>query len=512
LKIETQFLDDHQARLVVELEPEKLDEAKRRAARAIAKKTKIPGFRPGKAPYHIIERFAGEEAIFEDALEIIVQEIYPKAIDEVGIEPYGPGKLENIPSRDPLTFEFVIPLRAKVELSNYRELRLPYEPPVTSDEDADRILESMASQQAVLEPVERPAQEGDLVHIRINAERLNPTEDLPAELIREMSAPIVIEPAGSRDPEEYPFPGFSQELVNMKEGDEKTVTYTYLEDSRFEPLRGTEAEFKLKVESIKSRQLPELSDEFATTQGDFESLEEMRAEIRTRLQERATGEYDQEYTDRILDQIVEASTIKFPPQMVEDEIDSLIHDLGHRLERQNMDIETYLKTRDMDMPALREELREPAENRLKRLLVLFEIGKLEDIQVESSEVQQETIQTLSRMYDSMPEAQANRQITSETVGQLANSVTADLMVRKSLDRLRDIASGRAEAAEAEAASKAEVEAAGAEQAEPAEAEVEVETAQAEAARPEQGESPEAGAAQAGSDSSDQPDDEPGPND
>jgi trigger factor len=143
LKIDTQTTEDHQVKLRVEVEPEQLETAKRRAARQIAKKAKIPGFRPGKAPYHIIERFAGEAAILEDAMDILVQDVYPKALDEIDIKPFGPGTLENIASTDPPVFEFVVPLEAEIELGDYHSLRLPYELKEVTDQDVEKVLENI---------------------------------------------------------------------------------------------------------------------------------------------------------------------------------------------------------------------------------------------------------------------------------------------------------------------------------------------------------------------------------
>ena len=127
MKTETQNTDDHQVKILVEAEPDELENAKRKAARAIAKRVKIPGFRPGKAPYAVIEKQVGAGTILEDAIEILAQDLYPQAIEDAGIKPYGPGMLENISSVEPAKFEFLVPLQAKVNLHDYQEVRIPYE-------------------------------------------------------------------------------------------------------------------------------------------------------------------------------------------------------------------------------------------------------------------------------------------------------------------------------------------------------------------------------------------------
>ena len=171
MKIDKQFQEDHQVKITVEVEPEQMESMKRRSARKIARRVKIPGFRPGKAPYAVIVRQVGEAAIIEDALELLVNDIYPKVIEEADINPYGPGSLENVGSLDPPTLEFVVPLEAEVVLGDYRSLRRPYEPEPVKDEDIQDVLDNIRERQAVIEPVERAAEEGDLVTVRISAKR-----------------------------------------------------------------------------------------------------------------------------------------------------------------------------------------------------------------------------------------------------------------------------------------------------------------------------------------------------
>ena len=127
MKIDIENLEDQQARLTVEVDNEQLEGAKRKAAKKIARRIKVPGFRPGKAPYKVIQRQVGDEVLLEESLEILVNDIYPEVIEEAEIKPYGPGNLENVVSLDPLTLEFVVPLMAEIELSDCHEIRFPYE-------------------------------------------------------------------------------------------------------------------------------------------------------------------------------------------------------------------------------------------------------------------------------------------------------------------------------------------------------------------------------------------------
>lgn len=477
MKIETQHLEDQQVKLTVEVEQGQLDDAKRQAARKIAKSAKIPGFRPGKAPYNIVERHVGESAIMEEAIELLVNSIYPKVIEESGIDPYGPGSLENIPSRDPLTFEFKVPLAATVTLGEYKSVRIPYDLQPIEDSQVEQTIENIREQQAVVEPVERPAQDGDEVTILLKADRKEVKEGENPTFIRERSVPVVIRTeAGTEETgEEWPFPGFSRNLVGLSAGDEKTIPYRFPEDSTFELLRGSEVEYHFVVESVKSRTLPEPDDELAKSVSEFETFEDLRKDIRERLETQSKENYDQEYEDKVLGEILKDTQVKYPPQMVDEEIHSLIHQLENRLSYQGLDLETYLKSRQMDEGALHEELKPVAEDRLKRFLTLMEISRTEKLELDPEEVSKEAGKTLQMYAGSMQQGKQPPNLSQSQIQALVSNVAADMTVQASLDRLRDIASGEAEKVERTATEAAQDEI-------PLEAKQEA--AQAEAAVPE----------------------------
>ena len=445
MKIETTPLENQQVRLKVEVDPAQLEAAKRRAARHISEHSKIPGFRPGKAPYNIVQRFAGETAILEEAMELLVQDVYPKVIEESKIKPYGPGKLENIVNQEPPTFEFLVPLDAEVELGDYKVIRLRYKLKAITDKDVNKVLEDLHQQQAVIEPVERPAWEGDQVGIQLSAERKNVKDGENPALIRERSVTIVIKsedtPDDDESGQEWPFPGFSRHLLGLSAGDEKTVTYIFPEDSSFELFRGQDAEYKIKVENVKSRTLPELNDEVAKAQGEFETLDALKAGIRQRLELNTQQEYDRKYDEKIFAKLLKMSQIKYPPQMLEQEIDTAMRQLENRLGQQNMDMETYLKTRKMDREALRKELSPMAEDRMKRFLLIYEIARSEDIQISPEEVQQETIRTMGTLTSGMTPKQARRLATRDMVNNLASNIMVDKLVGNTMERLRRFARG-----------------------------------------------------------------------
>jgi trigger factor len=445
LKIEQQPIENHQVKLTVEVEQTKLEEAKHRAARHISQHKKIPGFRPGKAPYPIIVRTIGEEAILEEALDILVKDIYPKVIEEAKINPYGPGSLENMPKLDPLTFEFIVPLEPEVTLGDYKKIRIAYKLKSITKKDINKVLDDLRERQVVLEPSDQPAKEGDQVYIRLDITRKNPAEgELPA-LVTDRRMPVVIQASKTEDKNEWPFTGFSLKLAGIASGEEKRFDYTYPEDSEFKDLRGKEVEVHLAVEEIKKRHLPELTDEFAQSVGEqYETMDALVADIRKSLENQAKEEYDNGYNDKIMKEILKDAVIKYPPQMLEREIDMYIHQLEDRLAQQKLDMEAYLKVRKMDAAALRAETKPLAEERLKRTLVLLEISKQENIKVENSELESESMRTLDELGRMMPPDKAKKTLTNEFVRGMIGNIGADLLVQHTWSYLQSVARGEKE--------------------------------------------------------------------
>lgn len=442
MKIASQQLEDHQVRLTVEIEPDQFEEAKRKAARKLAKRIKIPGFRPGKAPYSVIARHVGEEALIEEGVELLVDDLYPRLIEEAEIKPYGPGRLENISNFDPLTMEFIVPLRAEITLGDYRSIRLPYEQPTVTEEEIEAVLENLRQRHSIEETVDRPAEEGDRVYFQISAKRYDPElgEEAPL-LLEERPYTAIITGTDEDTHDEWPFDGFSRELIGSTTGSRKTIIYTFPEDSEFENLRSETAEFNVIITDVKSRTLPELNDEFAQTLGEYQDLESLRKEIRDTLTKRVVNEYDSDYDDRVLDEVISKSEIKYPPQMVENEIDEVIHQLERRLMSQGLDLETYLKAREMDLEGLRAEARPVAETRIKRSLVLFKIAETESIDVSEGELQEEADRTINNLTQIIAEPQRRKMFSPQAVTDLIGNIYTEMRIDRTLNHLRKIAKG-----------------------------------------------------------------------
>jgi trigger factor len=445
LNIEQQTLDNHQVKLTVQVEPSQLEEAKHRAARHLSHHKKIPGFRPGKAPYAIILRTIGEEPILEEALDIMVKDIYPKVIEESKIKPYGPGSLENMPKLDPPTFEFVIPLEPEVTLGNYKDIRIPYKLKSITKKDINKVLDDLRERQVILEPSDRPAEEGDQVYIKLNITRTHPKEGEIPSLVNDRRMPVVISTQPEENKSEWPFPGFSRLLIGLNKGEEKTFPYSYPDNSDFKDLRGVETEVQVVVEEIKKRILPEISDEFAqSVDENYENLDALTKDIRQSLEKQTKEDYDNKYNEKIMKALLKESTIKYPPQMLEREIDVYLQQLENRLAQQKLDMDTYMKMRKLDQAALREETKPLAEERLKSTLILLEISKKEGIQVENSELESESMRTLNELGRMMPPDKAKKTLTNEFMRGMIGNIGADLLVQHTWSYLQAVARGEKE--------------------------------------------------------------------
>ena len=444
MKIDQETLKDHQIRFTVEVEKQTLESARQKAARKIAQRVKIPGFRPGKAPFSVIEKQVGFAAIKDEALDIVIDEMYPRLIEETGIKPYGPGTLEKVhEDKDPQVFEFRVPLSPEVKLGDYRSIRLPYEEKPVTEADFDTVFNNLRDQHAVLAPVERPAQEGDIIYILLSADREQPSADGSKVLLPERRYPVVIEKAEVDSQTEWPFPGFSRFLIGLEAGDEKTFHHTFPDESDYEDLRGQAATFHLKVEELKDRQLPELDDAFAKSLGDYKTVTDLRTEVQKQLKESTERQQEDAYENRIIEKIIADSQIKFPPQMLHHEIHHFIEDMQPDLAARGLDMETYLKSRQITAEQLEEEVSPRVEERMKKSLVIMEVSRQENIEVGENEVEGLVQDSVTRLQQALSAEDLRKVLAKENLQTLVSRTVTEEVIKRSLARLRAIARGEA---------------------------------------------------------------------
>lgn len=448
MNIEKNIRDDHQVELTVEVETERMEAVKRRAARKLAERGKIPGFRPGKAPYEMIKRHFGEETIVEQAIDLLVDEIYPEVLKQAEVEPAAPGALEKIESMDPPKFIFRVPLAPTVDLGDYLSVRVPYEWTAPGKEKLDEALEELRQMYGTTETVEREVQEGDYVLISVKGEKKDAKEgeDL-SELSRESTATVVRAEDKQQD-SEWPFKGFARELIGLKPGESKTVKHKYPKDFEDEKLQGATVTFEATVKTVRSVTLPELNDEFAkTVGGQYENLDQLKEVLQKDLEARLRSSYDDEFFAKLIDKIKEGATIKYPPQVVEHEGEHVLDDLRQRLASQNMDLETYFKVRNTTQEKfVEEEVRPVAAKRLERGLILDEIARKHNIHIDEEALTYEFNQTVNELaYQGAVDFDKLNKSSKSAQERFSNAVASEsanrLLTRRTLEKMKSIALG-----------------------------------------------------------------------
>ncbi|MBI5293712.1 MAG: hypothetical protein HY872_17695 [Chloroflexi bacterium] len=482
MKIEQQPLDTCEVRLSVEVDPAEAEQAKRAAARRLAQKYKIPGFRPGKAPYEIIARHLGESAVWEEAMEPLGQKVYKAALTEAGLHAFAPGQLVDV-KLDPVTFTFNVPLPPEVALGDYRSARLGYDDPEITEEALDAALEHLREHQAVLEPVERAAQLGDVITLDIagvaepaapakseapaadpsaEAAAADPSAEAPAadpsaEAPPDSAGPVEPAPAAEDaatppgdefllddkdvevllDPKlEWPMPGFVETVAGIAAGEERHIELRFPDDYGNETLRGRLGKFDVKCTSVKTRSVPEWDDELAKSLGEYESLADMREKVRAELFASAQHEKTEEYNRSVVDVVVAGASVRFPPALLQEEVDDLVQDLDRRLREQKLTVNDYLKIQKLTLEKLRADLEAPARERLRRSLVLSKVIAVEGVEVTDSDITERIERIVSPFGDN---SDRFRELFQTEVAR--RSTRLDLLTEKAIARLASIARG-----------------------------------------------------------------------
>jgi trigger factor len=434
LKIDKTIEENHEAKLVVEVEPEKMDTYKRRAARKISQRGKIAGFRPGKAPYEMVVRNYGEQAILEQAIDYFVDSEYSNILKEADVEPGAAGSLESVDSFEPPKMTFRVPLAPEVDLGDYHSVRLPYEWTAPDEKAVETAVEDLRQMYATTENVEREAQEGDYVLVDVKSETTELNRTGYAAFIR----------SEERDTE-WPYNGFAKELIGLKSDDTKTVKHTFPEDWEIEELRGKDVEMEVTVKTVRTVTLPELDDAFAKTTGAGETVEAVREAVKKDVENRSKADYDDKYFVDLIEKIKEGATLKYHQHALEHEGEHVLEDLGQRLSQQGMDLETYFKVRNTTREQfIEDEVNPVAKKRFERSLILDEIVRREKIEVDNEALDSEFNQTLSALTMQgvdLSKIRGGRQGQQRVAQAVAMESANRVLTRRALDVLKSIATG-----------------------------------------------------------------------
>ena len=434
MKISTEPLENRQLAVTIEVDDERTQQGMQRAARNIAKEVRVPGFRPGKAPFDVILQRFGESTIRREAADLLAEDIVREALSEQGIDAYAPGELTEL-TLDPITYHLTIPLVPTVELGDYREFRLEAKIAEVAEEQLVEALDKIREDNTIFESVERPSVWEDGIALDLVARVADGTEVLKGEDLH-----IVLE-AGNTDP----VPGFPEAIEGMTPGDERTFTLALPADFPQEAYVGQDAEFTVQVKDVYNQIIPALDDDLARTVGSYESLDELKTAIRDRMQAAAQAQQDGEYAAQVMEALVEQATIDYPPVVLEQELDQVVSEAERSITSQSrLSMDDFLRIEGKTKEEFRESLAPRAANRVKQALVLGEVVKLEALSIDEDEVEA-GIDQASASWGSR--AEIVRKSFESEAGQRA--MANRLMTAKAIQRLVAIAKGVAEVADEE---------------------------------------------------------------
>ncbi len=378
MKVDVERLEKSTVALTVEVDPEVLEDGVRRAYRKVVNSVTVPGFRKGKAPRPILERHVGKATLLNEAFKIVFPEIYRDAVKEAGADPVDDPDVEIIQVEEgkPLKFKASVAVKPEVRLGDYGAIKEKREEVQVTPEEVEAELNHLREHQAQL-VVEESGIVKDDSHIVIDFQGYEDGKELPDSKATDLPVPM-----GSG----LLLPGFEDQIKGARVGEERDVRVTVPSDYRNPELAGKEIVFKVRIKEVKRKELPEVTDEFAKTLGEFTGLQELKDAIKNRLtqakEERARAAHD----EAVIKQVVEQATVEVPDVMVNRRAQSMLEEFLQRLERNRMTLREYLEQAGLTEEALKQQLLDAAARKVKTELVLEAISAKEGIRAEEDEV------------------------------------------------------------------------------------------------------------------------------
>ena len=372
----------------VELPPEQLSAALDTAVQHISRRTRIAGFRPGKAPRSVVERVVGMPAILDEAMDHLVQRAYRDALVEHDLTPLTNADvdIEQAEEGKPVVFTATVQVRPEVKLGDYRGFNFQPEIETIDEPRVDKVIDELADQNATLAPVEdRGARKGDYAVIGYVGTRDGASfEGGSAERM-----PLILG-------QERLIPGFEDNLIGLQPGGSTSFDLTFPADYAETSLAGQSAHFAVDLRELREKVLPTIDDEFARSMGSYEDLTALRVEVKARLERNALDRARHEFSDKIIEYAVANATLDLPDILVDQEVEVMHDEFRASLARQGIGEEAYLKVVEKTEKDLHAEFRPNAEKRVKVLLVLSRIAELEGVTVADEDIEGEVVKARER--------------------------------------------------------------------------------------------------------------------
>lgn len=422
MKVNWEKIEKNEGLLHIEVEAERLAAALDKAFKKVVAKVNVPGFRKGKVPRKLFEARFGVESLYQDALDLLLPEVYTEAVQTSGIEPVDRPEVdvEQMEQGKDLIVKAKVTVKPEVQLGDYKGLEVEEKDFSLKPEDVEAELKRLQERHAELVIVEEGAVEsGDSTVI--DFEGFIDGEAFPGGKGEKHTLVI-----GSNSF----IPGFEDQLIGLTKDAEKDVVVNFPEEYHAPELAGKEATFKVKLHEIKRKNLPALDDEFAKDASELETLDELKQDIEKRLTEQKAEEADTYRKEAIVNLASEKATVEIPQVMVEHEVDHMFQDFERRLQMQGMNLELYYQFTGQNDEVLKEQFREDAAKRVRNNLILEAIAKAENIVASEEEIHEE-LQKLADLYQQS--ADEIRDLLNERDN--LESLKSDIIVRKTIDFL-----------------------------------------------------------------------------
>ena len=426
MSVKVEKLEKNAVKLEITVSSEKFNEALNKSYKKNAKRFNVPGFRKGKAPMQVIMKYYGEGVLYDDAINFACEMSYPAAIEENKIEvvDYPSIDVVSIGKGEDFVYTATVTVKPEVKLGDYKGIEAKKVEYTVSDEDVDAEINAMREKAArVVSKEDSAIENGDIAVIDFEGF----VDEVAFEGGKGEDFDLTI---GSGTF----IPGFEEQLVGVKAGEEKDVNVTFPEDYRVEDLAGKPAVFKVLVKAVKVKEVPELDDEFAKDSSEFETLADLKADVKKKQEEANAEKAKREYEDELIKKVTENAEVDIPDVMIEKEVDFMVRDLEMKLKYQGLNIEKYLELLGMTMDKLRSDFRETASVRVKTNLVITSIAKAENVEVTEDEIKARAEEIAKRYGTEKLEEMTNYILTAEKENikeEISNNKVIDLIVENS---------------------------------------------------------------------------------
>ena len=367
--------------LKLTIDAQSFDKACKDAYNKNKTKFNVQGFRKGKAPMSIVEKFYGEGVFFEDAVNTLFPDAFEAAVKEHDLDTVARPEIdvEEIGKGKNLVIIADVAVKPEITLGEYKNLTVEKPDSEVSDEEVEKEIEAMREQNARFVTVEdREKKEKDMLLIDFNGK----VDGVEFEGGQAENYSIIV---GSNTF----IPGFEEQLVGMKLNEEKDLSVKFPEEYHAENLAGKDAVFTVKVNEIKEKELPELDDEFAKDVSEFDTLEDLKADAKAKLQKTKDEYADRELENKLVKMAAENATVEIPEAMIDSQVENMVYDFEYQLKYQGLDLENYLKFTNMSIEGLKEQMRPDAKSRVLNSLVIEAISKSENIESTEEDLEQE---------------------------------------------------------------------------------------------------------------------------